>query len=140
MAHFAQVDPNGIVVNILVGNNDEPDEGYQWLVDNLGGTWIKTSFNTRGGVHYDPLNMDSHGNHYPSADQSKALRKNYAVVGGTYDAERDAFISPKPFPSYILNETTCLWEAPVPNPTREVNLPHYWSEEEQMWKLVPRPE
>lgn len=110
MAHWAQVE-NNTVVAITVGNNDEPDEGYQWLVDNLGGTWIKTSRNTFGGVHIDPETGE------PSVDQTKALRKNYAQIGWTYDEQRDAFVPPKPdaependILDWVLNEETCLWE------------------------------
>lgn len=86
MAHFAEIDKNNKVIQVLVTSNDEPDEGYQWLIDNLGGTWIKTSYN---------------GN----------IRKNFAGIGFTYDSVRDAFIPPKPeVGEWILNEDTCLWE------------------------------
>lgn len=98
MSHWAQIDENNIVINVTVGSNDEPDEGYQWLIDNLGGTWIKTSYNTYGGVH---------------KLGGTPLRKNYACVGYTYDAVRDAFIPPVPVDDvsqYVLNEETCLWE------------------------------
>jgi hypothetical protein len=92
MANWAELDNNNIVLRVTVGDNNEPDEGYQWLIDNLGGTWIKTSYN---------------GN----------IRKNYAGVGYSYDATRDAFIPPKPFDSWTLNEDTCHWDAPTPYPT-----------------------
>lgn len=98
MSHWAQIDENNIVVNVTVGNNNEPDEGYQWLVDNLGGTWIQTSYNTYGGAH---------------KLGGTPLRKNYACIGYTYDSTRDAFIPPKPVDDvteYALNEETCLWE------------------------------
>lgn len=86
MAHWAEIDSNNIVLRVTVGNNNSPDEGYQWLIDNLGGTWIKTSYN---------------GN----------IRKNFASIGYTYDEGRDAFIPPKPDgEGWILNEDTCLWE------------------------------
>ena len=88
MAHWAEINEDNIVLRVLVGSNDEPDEGYQWLMDNLGGTWIKTSYN---------------GN----------IRKNFAGTGYTYDPIRDAFIAPKPFESWILNEDTCQWEEPT---------------------------
>ena len=85
MAHWAEIDKDNIVLRVTVGSNDEPDEGYQWLIDNLGGTWIKTSYN---------------GN----------IRKNYAGVGFTYDEVRDAFIEPKPEKgNWELDETTCRW-------------------------------
>jgi hypothetical protein len=88
MAHWAEVDQNNIVLRVTVGDNNDPagDEGYQWLIDNLGGTWIKTSYN---------------GN----------IRKNYAGIGYSYDQTRDAFIPPKPEEgNWILNEDTCIWE------------------------------
>ena len=93
MSHWAEIDSNNKVIRILVGNNDEPDEGYQWLLDNCGGTWIKTSFN---------------GN----------IRKNYAGIGYTYDSTRDAFIPIKPecHPSEIsLDEQTCQWKCDDPS-------------------------
>ncbi len=99
MAHWAEVDENNIVLRITVGNNEEPDEGYQWLINNLGGRWIKTSYNTIGGVHLLG---------------GTPFRKNYAGIGWTYDEERDAFIPPKPDGvGWILNEETCLWENPI---------------------------
>ena len=95
MAHWAEIDENNIVLRVTVGSNDEPDEGYQWLIDNLGGTWVKTSYNTVGGVHQEG---------------GTPFRKNYASIGFTYDPIRDAFIPPKPDGNFILNEGTCLWE------------------------------
>ena len=88
MAHWAELDSNNIVLRVLVGDNNDPagDEGYQWLLDNLGGTWIKTSYN---------------GN----------IRKNFAGIGYTYDLVRDAFIAPQPDGiGWTLNEQTCRWE------------------------------
>jgi len=87
MAHWAEVDQNNIVLRVTVGDNNDPagDEGYQWLIDNLGGTWVKTSYN---------------GN----------IRKNFAGIGYTYDPVRDAFIPPKPEGNWTLNEDTCIWE------------------------------
>ena len=109
MAHWAELDENNIVLRVTVGSNDDPDEGYQWLIDNLGGTWVKTSFNTYGGVH---------------KNGGTPLRKNYACIGFIYDETRDAFIPPKPSITeninnepitWELNEDTCLWEA-IPAP------------------------
>lgn len=93
MSHWAELDENNIVLRVLVGDNNDPngDEGYQWLIDNLGGTWVKTSYNGK-------------------------IRKNYAGIGFSYDPVRDAFIPSQPFPSWVLNETTCLWNAPTPYP------------------------
>lgn len=123
MAHFAKVN-NGIVEKVLVA---EP-EFFETFVDDSAGEWIQTSYNTRGGVHYQP-NSD-----IPSEDQSKALRKNYAGIGYTYDRERDAFIPPQPFPSWTLNEQTCLWDSPVPYPTD--GKPYEWNETTQSWDEV----
>ena len=119
MAHWAELDENNIVTRVLVGSNDDPDEGYQWLIDNLGGTWVKTSYNTQGGVH-------SLG--------GTPLRKNYAGIGYSYDSTRDAFIPPKPFNSWNLNEDTCLWEAPVAYPTD--GKMYRWDEDTTNWVEV----
>jgi hypothetical protein len=123
MGHFAKV-LNGNVVNVIVA---EP-EFFETFIDTSPGEWIQTSYNTYGGVHYDPETRE------PSVDQSKALRKNYAGIGFTYDRELDAFIPPKPiFDSWVLNEETCLWEAPVPYPTD--GQEYYWNEELLEWAL-----
>ena len=92
-----------------------------------GTALIQTSYNTRGGVHYDPRTGK------PSADQSKALRKNYAGVGFTYDQARDAFIPPKPYPSWKLNEKTCVWEAPVAMP-KDKKM-YDWNETTKKWEV-----
>ena len=127
MAHFAKV-IDGIVDQVIVA---EP-EFFNNFVDSSPGIWLQTSYNTSGGVHYDPETGE------PSADQSKALRKNYAGRGYSYDAERDAFIEPKPFESWTLNETSCLWEPPVAMPDDEQ---HYaWNETEQRWDVWSFPE
>ena len=95
MAHWAEIDENNIVLRVTVGSNDEPDEGYQWLIDNLGGTWVKTSYNTIEGKH---------------RFGGTPFRKNHAGIGWTYDEERDAFIPPKPEEgNWELDEETCLW-------------------------------
>lgn len=94
MAHWAEIDENNIVLRVTVGNNEDPngDEGYQWLIDNLGGTWIKTSYN---------------GN----------IRKNFAGIGFTYDPVKDAFIPPQPQGEgvWILDEETCRWVDQTPS-------------------------
>ncbi len=123
MAHFAKVN-NGIVEQVIVA---EP-EFFDTFVDSSPGQWIQTSYNTRGGVHYNPETGE------PSADQSKALRKNYAGIGYSYDAQRDAFIPPKPFASWSLNETSCLWEAPVAYPTDGGR--YTWDEATTAWVAV----
>jgi hypothetical protein len=122
MAHWAEIDENNIVIRVTVGDNNDSngDEGYQWLIDNLGGTWIKTSYNTRGGIHQN--------NNTP-------LRKNFAGIGSTYDPIRDAFISPQPFLSWVLNEDTCQWEAPTPRPTDGKD--YFWDEATLTWVELP---
>jgi len=125
MAHFAKVN-QGKVINVIVA---EP-EFFDTFVDSSPGEWIQTSYNTRGGVHYEP---DSNT---PSSDQSKALRKNYAGIGFSYDRDRDAFIPPQPYASWILNENTCLWDSPVPYPD-DGNF-YTWDESTTSWVLEPQ--
>lgn len=122
MAHFAEVDENNIVLRVLVVDDLHESNGQGYLADTLGlgGTWLKTSYNTLGGRH---------------AFDGTPFRKNYAGVGYTYDSERDAFIGPKPYTSWVLNEETCLWEAPIAMPTDENR--YEWNEETTSWDLVP---
>jgi hypothetical protein len=107
MSHFAEIDNNNIVLRVLVGPN-YGDEGEAFF-NALGGTWVKTSYN---------------GN----------IRKNYAGIGYTYDEDRDAFIAPKPYNSWLLDEDTCRWQAPVPYPTDD--LIYEWDEELTDWKPI----
>lgn len=99
MSHFAEIDENNIVIQVLEGDDLMPNEGYDWLVENLSGTWIKTSYKTAGGVHLDG---------------GTPLRKNYASIGYTYDEGRDAFIAPKNncHDEEVLGEATCVWTCP----------------------------
>lgn len=120
MGHFAKV-VDGKVTQVIVAKEDF----FQTFVDSSPGQWIKTSYNTRGGIHYEP-NSDT-----PSPDQSKSLRKNFAGIGYSYDATLDAFIPPKPYPSWVLDEQTGLWDAPVPMPTE--GGPYQWDESTQSW-------
>jgi hypothetical protein len=107
MSHWAELDADNKVIRVLVGDNNDPagDEGYSWLIDNLGGTWVKTSYN---------------GN----------IRFNYAGIGYTYDPIDDAFIAPKPYPSWILNSKK-QWEPPIAYPT-DGKL-YGWNEEAGEW-------
>ena len=123
MAHFAKV-KNGIVEQVIVA---EP-EFFSTFVDSSPGQWLQTSYNTRGGVHYNPETGE------PSSDQSKALRKNFAGVGYSYDAQLDAFIPPKPFTSWALNEDTCLWEPPTPMP--DDGARYRWNDVSQAWEVL----
>ena len=116
MAHFANV-VDGIVTNVIVAEQE--------FVDNLEGTWIQTSYNTRRGKHLDPVTQEE--------DSGTPLRKNYAGVGYSYDSVRDAFIPPKPFPSWILNEDTCVWDAPVAKPAEGK---HNWNEDTKSWDAI----
>lgn len=111
MAHWAELDENNVVIRVTVGDNEDPngDEGYQWLLDNLGGTWVKTSYN---------------GN----------IRKNFAGIGMIYNEDLDAFIAPQPYPTWTLNENTCEWQAPVPYPTD--GLGYDWDEDTLSWQIV----
>jgi hypothetical protein len=114
MAHFAKIESGLVTQVIVVNNSDILDKdgneseavGAQYCADLLGGTWVQTSYN---------------GN----------IRKNYAGIGFTYDTVRDAFIEPKPYPSWVLNETTCIWEAPVALPSNDRS--YVWDESSQSW-------
>lgn len=124
MSHFAKVE-NGVVTAVLVIE--------QYVID--GGAfgdpaqWVQTSYNTRGGIYYTP------NTNTPDPDQSKALRKNYAGIGYTYDAARDAFIPPQPFASWTLDEGTCYWLPPVPYPADGQD--YTWDEATLAWVLIP---
>lgn len=126
MSHFAKLDENNVVTFVTVGRQE--DDGLEAeLSERTGDVYKQTSYNTRGGVHYT--------DGVPSEDQTKALRFNYAGIGFTYDEERDAFIPPKPFESWVLDEDTCLWVAPVPYP--EDGEPYSWDESEGSWVAIP---
>jgi hypothetical protein len=111
LSHFAKVE-NGIVTQVIVAEQDVIDSGL------FGTGWIQTSYNTHGGQH----------------PEGRPLRKNYAGIGFTYDEQRDAFIAPQPFPSWLLNEETCLWDAPITYPT-DGNL-YLWDEITTSWAQV----
>ena len=120
MSHFAKVE-NGVVTDIIVAEQDFIDSG---LVGDPA-LWIQTSYNTRGGVHYI---TDSN---VPSSDQSKALRGNYASIGGVYDAENNVFYEAQPHPSWVLNTSTWFWKAPTPYPADGKR--YYWNESKLSW-------
>jgi hypothetical protein len=123
MAHYAYLDQNNIVTMIIVGKNENEEPG-NWE-EYYGAK--RTSYNTRGGIYYNPITNQ------PDIDQSKSFRKNYAGIGYTYDPIRDAFIPPKIYNSWILNENTCLWEAPILYPND--GQMYVWNEETLSWKL-----
>jgi len=119
MAHFAELDENNVVLRVIVVDNKNTSDGYgvedesigiEFCHNLLGGTWKQTSYNNK-------------------------IRKNYAGIGYTYDSSRDAFISPKPFNSWVLNETTCQWESPTPMPIVE-DKTYYWDEATTSWVEV----
>ena len=114
MSHFAKV-VNGLVTQVIVA---EP-EFFQTFVDSSPGEWIQTSYNTRGGVH---------------ANGGTPLRKNYAGIGYSYNRVKDAFIPPKPFASWTLNDDTCLWQAPTPMPNDGKN--YEWVESTTSWNEI----
>ena len=118
MSHFAQIDENNIVTQVIVIEQDVVDTGL--FGDPT--SWIQTSYNTSGGVHLLG---------------GTPLRKNYAGIGYTYDSTRDAFIPPKPFNSWTLNESSCLWEAPTPMPTDDKM--YSWDEETTSWIEITTP-
>ncbi len=114
MSHFAKVE-NGIVTQVIVAEEEFINSGF------VGDprSWVQTSYNTKGGQH----------------PEGRPLRKNYAGIGYTYDSTRDAFIPPKPFESWTLNEDTCLWDAPTPMP--DDGKLYTWDEETLSWKELP---
>jgi len=120
MAHFAKV-RDGLVVDVIVA---EP-EFFDTFVDDSAGQWIQTSYNTKGGVHYG---QDG------EPDGGTPLRKNYAGIGFIYDATRDAFYEPQPYPSWTLDENTCIWNPPTPYPTD--GQFYQWNEDTTSWTLV----
>lgn len=128
MAHFAQIDSNNIVLQVIRVNNSITDSD-DIFTGNLGlsGTWIQTSYNTRGGVHYAPNTN--------TPDDGTPIRKNYASIGYTYDSVRDAFIAPQPYPSWTLGNDTCLWSPPSAYPTD--GNPYIWNETTLTWDLRP---
>ena len=105
MAHFAKIE-SGIVTDVIVADQD--------YVLSIPGTWVQTSYNTRGGKHYDPDTGEE--------DSGTPLRKNYAGVGYVYDSTKDAFYTPQPFTSWTLNNTTCLWEPPIAYPSKSISI------------------
>jgi hypothetical protein len=118
MAHFAKLDENNVVIFVTVGRQEDDGKEADLCV-RTGDVYKQTSYNTHGGVH---------------ALGGTPLRKNYAGIGYTYDAGRDAFIPPQPYASWVLNEDTCLWESPVPYPTDGKR--YSWDEATTSWVEV----
>jgi hypothetical protein len=132
MAHYAELDETLTVIQIFVGQDENhlTDEVKDWeqYYARPGFTVKRTSFNTHGGIYYDPMTGQ------PAVDQTKAFRKNYAGIGFAYSEQLDAFIPPKPFDSWSLNEETCLWVAPKPHPND--GFTYIWDELELDWVLA----
>lgn len=130
MAYYAFLDENSVVTEVIKGK-DEGQEGIdweQWYGNFRNQLCKRTSYNTRGGIYYDPTSNE------PATDQSKAFRKNYAGIGYVYDAILDAFIPPRPYLSWVLNTQTCYWEPPIPYPTDSNK--YTWNETTQSWDIM----
>lgn len=123
MSHYAKV-VDGKVVQVIVADA----AFFKSFVDSSPGKWIQTSYNTHGGVHFDPVTGQ------PSADQSQALRGNYAGVGFTYDVANDVFYAPQPFPSWTISAPEWIWKPPMAYPTD--GKAYYWDEDQKNWTLV----
>ena len=119
MAHFAEINASNIVTRVIVVADEHEADGENWCNNFLGGTWKQTSYNTYGNVH---------------ALGGTPYRKNYAGGGFTYDASKDAFIPAKPYPSWTLVESTCLWKAPTDQPDND--LVYSWNEDTTAWVEV----
>ena len=119
MAHYAFLDENNVVTEVIIGKDEGNFDWEQQYASFRGQACKRTSFNTSAGVHLKG------GTPY---------RKNYAGIGYTYDSGRDAFIPPKPYPSWTLNESTCLWDCPVNMPTE--GGPYIWNETNQSWDAM----
>jgi hypothetical protein len=132
MAHYAIINENNIVINLHVGRNEN-----EIALDSNGNPidWEiyygakRTSYNSRVVIH------DQSDGITPSNDQSKSFRKNFGQIGHYYDEDRDAFIPPKRFPSFIFNEFSCTFEPPIPRPND--GMLYIWDEEVINWKLIP---
>ena len=125
MAHFAEIDDSNIVLQVIVvddkdtqdkSGNEVESVGAKYLSDGFGGTWKRTSYNTYGGVH---------------KLSGTPFRKNYAGIGFIYDETRDAFYESNPYPSWTLNEDTCIWDPPTAHP--DDGKFYEWNEDTQAW-------
>lgn len=122
MAHYAILDENGIVVDVIVGIDESGLRDWESIYSIQYDAPVKrTSYNTFGGVH---------------KEGGTPYRKNYAMVGHTYDPDRDAFIPPKPYESWVLNEDTCLWEAPSPKPNDGEGFSYMWNDDTESWEKM----
>ena len=131
MAHFAELDENDIVLRVVVVSDENAIDGEVFCNNLLGGSWKQTSYNTHGGVHYDPDTR--------TPDDGVAFRKNYAGKGYVFDEGRDAFMTAQPYPSWTLDEDTCYWEPPVSKPLAESGGYYKWDEPTVNWVFIPHP-
>ena len=134
MAHFAELDENDTVLRVIVVSDEDAIDGEVFCNNLLGGSWKQTSYNTHGGVHYDPDTG--------TPDDGVAFRKNYAGKGYVFDDGRDAFMTAQPYPSWTLDEDTCYWEPPVPKPVpplAESGGYYKWDEHTVNWVFIPYP-
>lgn len=123
MANYAKLDENNVVIDMIYvdDNHEDGQEGEQWVNKNFPGRWIKASFHTMRGEH---------------SKGKTPLRKNFPAPGDYYDEERDAFVKPKPFESWILDEQTCDWIAPIPRPPQGEHYLVYWDETFKRWMEI----
>ena len=134
MAHFAELDENDTVLRVIVVSDEDAIDGEVFCNNLLSGSWKQTSYNTHGGVHYDPDTG--------TPDDGVAFRKNYAGKGYVFDDTRDAFMIAQPYPSWTLDEDTCYWEPPVPKPVpplAESGGYYKWDEPTVNWVFIPHP-
>lgn len=127
MAHFAEIDENNIVLRVVVIDDEHEHRGHEFLSQDLGlgGTWLKTSYNTYKGEH---------------ANGGTPYRLNYAAPGSTYDPEADVFYPPQPYPSFTLNKTTGTWHPPIPMPEITESVYYLWNEETLSWDAIEIPQ
>jgi hypothetical protein len=129
MGHFAKV-INELVVDVNVATQEWVDaQTPEWHI-----TWVETSYNIHGGVYYDSETGQPHKDQKLAKATAGRKRKNYPGIGYRYDTERDAFIPPTPYPSWKLNEDTCLWDPPIPYPND--GEMYFWNEVKQEWTAV----
>ena len=128
MAHYAFLNEDYVVTEVIVGKDERLFDWENYYTIKKGQICKRTSFNTKGGIYYNPIT------NLPDDVQSKSFRKNFAGLGFKYDVTLDAFISPKPYPSWILNEQTCNWESLIPHPND--GQMYSWDETTKSWILI----
>ena len=127
MAHYAFLNEDYVVTEVIVGKDERLFDWENYYTIKNGQICKRTSYNTKGGIYYNPIT------NLPDDVQSKSFRKNFAGIGFKYDMNLDAFIPPQPYPSWILNEQTCNWESPIPYPND--GQMYSWDESTKSWVL-----